>query len=397
MQQCTIRHSMDIALVCEGNAESSETAFSGTAKKIYQCLKAEGNHLIPVDASLHSLQQAFVACSSFSKDKLRWRSKYRYGSHGAKSRTAASASSLGTRKVDIILQIGATYDPPHMDRIPYALYCDWNLALNIEDSQRTHAANLGLTHGELQAINAEHTRRYSRAQIIFTISERLRHSFIDLYKLPPSRVRTAYAGPNFDTALIDQTLTQPKQSQYPTILFIAKEFRRKGSDIVASAFSQLLQAFPEVHLVFAGAEHLPDDFLSLPNVEHLGILDKAVPSQLQRLLSAFRQADVLVLPSRYDPFPTVIREAMFFGIPCVASNIWAMPEMIEDGKTGFLIPPNDSGALFLALKCLLNNIQLRLQMGQSARARAEALFSWSAVGKVLTQGLEDCVASDVRS
>jgi glycosyltransferase involved in cell wall biosynthesis len=218
-------------------------------------------------------------------------------------------------------------------------------------------------------------------------------SFIELYGIAPDRVHTAYAGPNFDTGLIDAMLRQPRQSVAPSVLFIGKDFRRKGGTTVASAFARLRETLPGARLVFAGSENLPAEFRSLGNVEHLGLLDKTDPAQLQRLLAAYHDADVFVLPSRRDPFPTVIREAMFFGVPCVASNIWAMPEMIEDGKTGFLIPVDDTDALLSRLVLLLGDAALRKEMGTAARARAEAMFSWDSVGKVLSEGLERCRAN----
>jgi len=190
--------------------------------------------------------------------------------------------------------------------------------------------------------------------------------------------------------LIDEALAQPKQSTAPTVLFIAKEFERKGGATVAAAFARLRQSFPKARLQFAGAETLPAPLAALGKVDHLGLLDKSNPAQLKLLLNAYRNADLLVLPSRRDPFPTVIREAMFFGIPCIASNIWAMPEMIEDGKTGFLIGVDDSTALCDRMAQLLIDEPLRLQMGNAARARAEAMFAWESVGKVLSVGLAKC-------
>ncbi len=101
---------------------------------------------------------------------------------------------------------------------------------------------------------------------------------------------------------------------------------------------------------------------------------------MQRLLQAYRDADVLVLPSRNDPFPTVIREAMFFGLPCVASDIWAMPEMIADGETGYLIPGEDAGGAGRPDEDPAGDAELRARFGKAARARAEAMFAWPAVG-----------------
>jgi glycosyltransferase involved in cell wall biosynthesis len=248
---------------------------------------------------------------------------------------------------------------------------------------RAKKASRGMSLAELESIGSEHARRYRNASAIFTISEKLRQSFIELYGISPHKVHTAYAGPNFDSALINDALSIPKCSKSPTVLFIAKEFHRKGGDTVAEA----LKTMPKVKLIFAGSKKLPKEFEGLSNVEHLGLLDKSDPAQMQRILSAYREADTLVLPSRQDPFPTVIREAMFFGLPCIASDIWAMPEMIVNGETGFLVPPNDPHALSDRLKALLEDSALRARLGRAARARAEQMFSWEAVSDVLDKGL----------
>ena len=355
---------------------------------MFYSLKEKGHEVVPVDASLHGARRALAAVVSCSTDRGRWRSKFRYGNEVAKYRTASAEESLGGREVDVILQVGATYEPPRAGSIPYAIYCDWNMALDAVEARAAKGASRGLSVAELEAIGREHARRYKGAAAIFTISERLRQSFIELYGIRPERVHTAYAGPNFDLELIERTLTLPKGSSAPTVLFIAKEFRRKGGDIVAAGFARLREEMPEARLLFAGAAELPKEFAGLGNVEHLGLLDKSDPAQLQRLLQAYRDADVLVLPSRHDPFPTVIREAMFFGIPCVASDIWAMPEMIVDGETGYLVSGEDAGALAERLKTLLGDAGLRERFGRAARARAEAMFAWPAVGEVLHGGVQ---------
>lgn len=379
--------SLRIGLVCEGDASVSETAFSGTAKRMFLSLQAKGDQVLPIDSSLKGWRRAAAAISSFSQDRGRWRSKFRYGQGVAKYRTASAAASLGSRPVDVLLQVGASHEPPKWRSLPYAIYSDWNMALDLTEARKAGKSR-GMTIAELDAINADHGQRYREAAMIFTISERLRQSFIELYGIHPERVRTAYAGPNFDVELIDAALASPKPAGPPTVLFIAKEFRRKGGDLVAEAFKKLQQKMPTARLLFAGAAELPREFAELKNVEHLGMLDKADPGQMKRLLAAYREADVLVLPSRSDPFPTVIREAMFFGLPCIASDIWAMPEMIVDGETGYLVPSEDSSALADRLEKLLGDPDLRVRMGKAARLRAEQMFSWSAVGEVLHSGLK---------
>lgn len=379
-----------VGLVCEGDASSSEMAFSGTAKRIYESLARQGHPIFPVDSSLHGLRRAAAAAVSFSPHRERWQSRFRYTNETCRYRSMVAETSLGSKPVDVLLQIGATYDPPRMGEVPFVIYCDWSMALTALDARAKGGQERGLTLAEIEEINLQHARRYRAAAAIFTISDRLRASIIDLYGLDPSRVHTTYAGPNFDVRLIDKTLLEPRQNNTPTVLFIAKEFERKGGDTVASAFTRLHESLPQARLVFAGTEAMPAEFRSLANVEHLGLLDKNNSEQLHRLLTAYRNADVLVLPTRRDPFPTVIREAMFFGLPCIATDIWAMPEMIDDGKTGFLVPVDDTGALVDRLARLLRDEPLRAQMGLAARARAEARFSWDAVGKLMSSILEDC-------
>jgi glycosyltransferase involved in cell wall biosynthesis len=376
-----------VGLVTDGDASKSEVAFSGTAKRMFESLVNKGHEVIAVDASIHGLRRGTVAAISFSTNRGTWRSKFRYGTGAAAYRTKSAVESLGTQPVDVLLQIGATFDPPPVANVPYAIYCDWNMALTIAEAKETGGSR-GLSVTELETIGREHARRYKGAAAIFTISERLKKSFVDLYGIDPSRVYTAYAGPNFDMSLIEATLQQPKRNTAPTILFIGKEFKRKGGDTVAAAFAKLRETLPAARLMFAGTAALPVEFQSLENVDHLGLLDKADPAQLQRLLTAYRDADILVLPSRHDPFPTVIREAMFFGMPCIGSDIWAMSEMIEDGNTGFLVPVGDPEALAARMKTLLENDTLRAEMGRAARARAEAKFSWESVGNVLSEGVQ---------
>jgi glycosyltransferase involved in cell wall biosynthesis len=357
---------------------------------MFECLVKAGHQVIPVNAELTGLRRSTAAVTSISSNKQAWRSRFRYGNVGSRLRTSAATASLGKSDVDVILQVGATFDPPRAGSIPYAIYSDWNMALDAEESKVIGKNSRGLALEEIERIGREHARRYERAAVIFTISERLRRSFIELYGISADRVHTAYAGPNFDMGKIEAALQLPKHSKVPTVLFVAKEFARKGGGTVAAAFAILRKRLPEARLVFAGSESLPGELRSLGNVEHLGLLDKANPDQLRVLLAAYRDADVLVLPSRHDPFPTVIREAMFFGVPCIASDIWAMPEMIEDGKTGFLVPVDDAEALSSKLELLLADTSLRAQMGQAARARAEAMFSWEAVAKALSDGLQQC-------
>jgi glycosyltransferase involved in cell wall biosynthesis len=85
--------------------------------------------------------------------------------------------------------------------------------------------------------------------------------------------------------------------------------------------------------------------------------------------------DVVVLPSILEGFGIVLLEGMAMGKPVVASRVGGIPEAVEDGVTGILVPPAHSRKLAEALVILLENSMLRQSMGEAGRKRVETLFS----------------------
>jgi glycosyltransferase involved in cell wall biosynthesis len=81
-------------------------------------------------------------------------------------------------------------------------------------------------------------------------------------------------------------------------------------------------------------------------------------------------SDIFVLPSRWEGLPLAIIEAMMAGLPVVATRVGGVPELVEDGVTGFLVPPGDPKALAAALERLASNAGLRRRMGAAGRAKA---------------------------
>jgi len=93
-------------------------------------------------------------------------------------------------------------------------------------------------------------------------------------------------------------------------------------------------------------------------------------------LPMYDRADIVVLPSRREAAGISVMEAMARGCAVVASDAGGMPELVEDGVTGTLVPAGDVTALAIALSSLMRDPALRRRLGASARQRAEAAFSW---------------------
>jgi glycosyltransferase involved in cell wall biosynthesis len=86
------------------------------------------------------------------------------------------------------------------------------------------------------------------------------------------------------------------------------------------------------------------------------------------LKQLYFNSDIFCLPTYGDCLPMVVSEAGASGLPVVSTRLAAIPEIVQDGETGFLLPAGNAQALIATLKRLASNPDLRLQMGERARA-----------------------------
>jgi glycosyltransferase involved in cell wall biosynthesis len=110
-----------------------------------------------------------------------------------------------------------------------------------------------------------------------------------------------------------------------------------------------------------------------------GVLYVGPVSDRETLLAYYRSADLFLLPSRCDSFGFVFLEAMTQGLICVGSRMNAMPEIIAEGETGYLVEPGDfEGLAEVIIRCY-QRPELRVEMGRRAADRVVEKFSWPRV------------------
>ena len=103
------------------------------------------------------------------------------------------------------------------------------------------------------------------------------------------------------------------------------------------------------------------------------------------LAAYYAAADICVVPSHYEPFGLVAIEAMASRTPVVASDVGGLKFSVADGETGLLAPPQDEMAFAEAIDSILSDAQWREELGNNARKRVEAKFSWNGVASQLEQ------------
>lgn len=383
---------MNYLLLCEGDPTTRDS-WSGSSNSLLNHLREAGHTVYSGNVELSGWSRYLAAAGTFSPNIDRWRTRFRLGRIPFRLRSRRAQRELVRRDgrggpIESVLQIGATFDVNPSGGVSKLLYCDSNIAMarRLSASNFSHASRLSET--EVSAVADREREVYQNADLIFTISDRLRASFIEDFGIADGRVRTVYAGPNFDKDITEKALRSSvaRGNGGVRILFLGRNFERKGGDLVLDSFLTLKGDFSDLELVIAGC---PPRDLDYEGVTELGWLDKDTPDGKRKLLNAFAEADVFCMPTRFDAFGIVYVEAMYFGLPCVGSDIYAVPEIIDHGETGFVVSPDDQDGLTEQLRRLIARPKLRREMGRAGRRRAVERFSWSTVAERIVSATEE--------
>ena len=162
-------------------------------------------------------------------------------------------------------------------------------------------------------------------------------------------------------------------------LYVGLLIPLKGVDLLLRAFASIAEAFPKAQLLIIGraedrqcAQSLAQQTKELDLVSRV---DFKEPLPQRELALQMAQSEALVLPSRSEGLGRVVFEAMACGTPVIGSRVGGIGEMILDGDNGLLFPSDDSEALAIHLRWLLENPEQSDRMGERARNFAKRFFS----------------------
>ena len=172
--------------------------------------------------------------------------------------------------------------------------------------------------------------------------------------------------------------------------------RYKGADELIEAIAQLQASMPELHLVVVGGG---DD---LPRLRKLacdrGIADRVVFLEglsSEHIAACYAHCDVFALPSTGEGFGLVFLEAMAFGKPVIGADSGGIPDLVEDGVNGLLIPPRDQRRLLEALGSLLRDPSSRARLGRQGAEIVRRKYGFAAFERGL-EAIIDAEASQRR-
>jgi glycosyltransferase involved in cell wall biosynthesis len=170
----------------------------------------------------------------------------------------------------------------------------------------------------------------------------------------------------------------------PVVFSAGRLVNKKGFPVLIDAAALLAAEFPDLRVILAGDgdERERLEARAMASGGRVRLLGNQSQDEIARLAAA---ADVIAVPSIHDEagnvdgLPNFALEALASATPVVASNVGGLPQAIEDGLTGRLVPERDAGALAIAIASLLRQPELAARIGQWARARVERDFGWAEV------------------
>ena len=179
-----------------------------------------------------------------------------------------------------------------------------------------------------------------------------------------------------DTAVFKRQNTDDIRRKYQldnkfVVLFVGRDDPQKGASRLIDAVRELAGQIPDIMLVMVGHKDVYFD-------KHILCLPRVSRSELVKLYSL---SDVFVLPSIYEPFGIVLIEAMACETACIGMRVGGIPDIIDHGRTGFLVESENAGGISEAISNLYHDPEKRYRMAKNGRDRVITHFDWNSISE----------------
>jgi len=365
---------------------------SGVAEAVVSRLGAAGHDVRvfdPVEGFLYkrrlgslkvpnlAIEPVLATAAAMARFRRNWKPWYVHTRWAFDRLTARCHRAVQTERPDVVLQSGVLFAPGRDRRTRYFLYCDHTRALNeaypplpgleppipFEEAWRRREADV-----------------YLGAEAIFTMSDHVKRSLMVQYGMDPALVTVVGAGPN-----VAPPSGVAQERSEGVFLFVGHPFAPKGGPEALAAFAAVRAQHPRAELWMVGGQQPPR---APQGVQLLGRLP---PADVAR---CYGRASAFVLPTLREAFGLAFLEAMSFGLPCIGTDVEAIPEIVVNGETGLLVPPRDPAALHRAMLALLESPARARAMGEAGRARALERFGWDRAVRRMLDIIEARVAPE---
>jgi len=340
---------------------------SGSAFPLYRELGREFKLAGSIDASMGRFAKRFNDLINFHPIFYRWKERRHKSipTLNLHSKIACRKAKEFAGDYEFYFQQRALFDPSDWAETPYCIYTDCTHQNTLQNWDKWSP----FSQKELKQWLEREKAIYDNATLLFPWSDFAAQSMIHDYGQPPEKVIVAGSGINF-------TESPQDHGDYDglTILFVGYDFERKGGPDLLRAFELVKKEICSAQLIIGGPP-IPTG-AGADGVTWVGSI-----SSRSQMAELYKRASLFVMPSVYEPWGSVYLEAMAHGVPCIAANKSAAPEIITNGVDGALVEPGNIEMLAKAIVDLLSDTQILQSYGAQARAKVLTEFTWEAVVK----------------
>ena len=247
---------------------------------------------------------------------------------------------------------------------------------NLSEWLRNNRVPEGLSQRTIEQARDYETNVYRSMDVVFTMSEYLRQSFVTDFGVTAHKVVNIGGGINMTS--LPETVTG-KDYATKELLFVGIQFARKGGLHLLKAFAAVVARHRHAKLHIVGPAHIDIPQPLRRNVVLHGYLNKRNPDESAQLTALYRRCSLFVMPSEYEPFGIAPLEAMVHQLPAIVTNAWALKEMVRPGEHGDLVARADVQDLTDKLLYYIDEPDLLRSMGSRARTRVMEHYTWPRV------------------
>jgi glycosyltransferase involved in cell wall biosynthesis len=181
----------------------------------------------------------------------------------------------------------------------------------------------------------------SKAKKLVYPSEWAAKSAICDYKAEPTKIEIIPFGANLDEPPLANEILSPKQTSSCRLLFVGRDWLRKGGDIAFQTLISLCERGVDAELVIVGSTPPPE--IKHEKLRVIPYLNKNIPQQRKQLDELFLNSNFFILPTRAECYGIVFCEANAFGLPVFTTDVGGIPTIINNGRNGYMLPLSASG------------------------------------------------------
>ena len=228
-----------------------------------------------------------------------------------------------------------------------------------------------------------------RSNKLIAVSDFTRRELLKYYNVKEDKIRVIHNGvdihkfaPPEDKAKVKQELGFSNKEF--NILSVGRLYARKGLFTLIKSVSIVAKKYRNVKLIISGKGQSNEMKKLVDYAKKLGIRSNILFTGYfpdAKLPKLYQAADIFAFSTFYENLPFAVLEALSSRLPVVTTNVGGIPEMIEDGKNGFLVPPANSAALSDRIIYLIENPAAASEMANQARETVENRFDWRLIVK----------------